>query len=270
MDEERTINVILANVVRAIDERYSDENIPQTFLNYLYLSISGLSISLGANYIDDLFNALKSISYTNILNYNTEEECLVQPVFGTDCNLVYQLYIKSLEDGNISTLEFITREIINLLCINGNGTNEDDRLVSDVLKNLLIEDAISIVMNLREYNIECTKVKNVLWYFKDFDLDNYSVSGYENIVNLFRPLFKFDSIKDLFIDNLIDGHYYNIYEEFDHLLGKDAFINMINCLKSINSKLKKKHIPTYEIACSYLNIRNKFIQSYINSKFNTI
>lgn len=270
MDEERTINLILSNVVKAIDERYRDDNIPQTFLNYLYLSVAGLSMSLGEDYIDDLFRVISNVSYTNILNYNTEDEYLVQSSFGSNCNIVYQFYIRNLEDGNINTLEFITRGIINLLCMNNTIIDDDDKLVSDVIKNLLIEDTISIVMNLREYNIECNRINNVLWYFKDFDLDKYSVEGYENIVNLFRPLFKFSSIRDLFINNLIDGHYYNIYEDFDHLLGENSFKNMIDSLKNINSKLKKKHIPTYEVACSYLNIRNKFIQSYINSKFNTI
>ena len=42
---------------------------------------------------------------------------------------------------------------------------------------------------------------------------------------------------------------------------------MVDSLKEIDRKLNKKNIPTFEVACSYLNIRNKFIQNYILLKF---
>lgn len=268
MEKSDAIAVITGNVVKVIDNRFSSENVPQSLLNYLYLATTGMCISLGTDYVDDIFNNIKNISFTNRIKFYSEKEYLVLSKFNEDLQISYQFYIKDNKNGNINTLEFITRELINLLC--GNNTRFDDKILSDVLKNLEVEDVINIIASLRDFNIKDRKFKKALDYFKDFNIDEYSVSGYETIVNLFRPLFKYENLKEFFIKNLVDNDFLNIYEEFDSILGVNSFKNMIDSLKTINSKLNRKNVPTYEIACSYLNIRNKFVQSYINSKFNII
>jgi len=268
MDGNKEINTIVDNVILTIDNKFKGEDVPQNLLDYLYMSTVGLCISLGENYVDDIFNAINKVSFTNKLDFSTDKKYLVLSSFGSNFEINYQFYIRDKKSGNINTLEFITKELINLLCSESNTNDLNDQLVGEVLKKLEIEDTVNTIINLRDFDIENKRFKKAIKGFEDFNLDEYSVSGYETIVNLFRPLFKFDVLKELFISNLIDGHYYNIYEEFDYTLGANAFENMINSLRSINNKLNKKNIPTYTIACSYLNIRNKFVQNYINLKFN--
>ena len=269
MVKSDAINVITGNVVKVIDNRFSSENVPQSLLNYLYLTTSGLCISLGLDYVDDIFNVINKISFSDSLKFYTEENYIVLSRFNENLQVTYQFIVKNKEEGNINTLEFITKEFINLLCSRSN-TKIEDKILSGVLKNLVVEDVINTISSLNSYEIDSEKFKNALDSFKDFDFEEYSVCEYETIVNLFRPLYKFDSLREFFIKNLFDGDYLSIYEEFDSILGVNSFKKMMDSLKSINSKLKRKNIPTYDIACSYLNIRNKFVQSYINSKFNTI
>ena len=270
MVDNDEINTIVDNVIIAIDNKNKDEFVPQKLLNYLYLSTIGLCISLGPDYVDDLFKVIKHITLINKLDFKTSDDYLVVSNFNSNFEIDYKLFIKHVEDGNIYTLEFIIRELLNLLCNTNLNMDVNDKFIGDVLLNLEIEDTISTIINLKDFVIKNNKFNKALSSFRDFNLDNYSVKGYEAIVNLFRPLYKFSTIKELFINNLIDGRYYNIYEEFDNILGTNAFVNMIDSLKSIKNNLTKKNIPTYKVACSYLNIRNKFIQSYINLKFNTI
>ncbi len=270
MAENKEINTIVDNVILAIDNKNKDEFVPQELLNYLYLSTIGLCISLGENYVDDLFNVINRVTLVNKLDYKTSDDYVVLSNFNSNFEIDYKFFIRNIEAGNVYTLEFIIKELLSLLCEVDLNMDTNDKFISEVLKNLEVEDTISTIINLREFDIKNDKFNEAFKCFREFNLDNYSAKGYEAIVNLFRPLYKFSTIKQLFVNNLIDGRYYNIYEEFDNILGSNAFLNMIDSLKTIRSSLMKKNIPTYKVACSYLNIRNKFIQNYINLKFNTI
>ncbi len=264
MVKSKPIDLITDNVVKVIDKRFLDNKVPQVLLDYLYLATTGLCISLGTKYVDDIFNAINNIVFVKKIKIDTDKKYVVLPTFDSDLKIKYQLYIKDISEGNIEILEFIIKEIVNILCIGGINTDVNNKLISEVLKSLETEDVINILVNLHAYDFINTKFRDAIDCFKDLDRDYYSINSYANVVNLFRPLYKYESLKELLISNLINGHYENIYQEFDEVLGNNSFITMIESLRAINRKLMRKNIPTYEIACSYLNIRNKFIQNYIS------
>jgi len=267
MDRSKDLNIIADNVVAFIDNKYKNDSVPQEILNYLYLTVTGLSMSLGLEYVDDIFNVLNKITIISSTSLENLDNYSVIPCISEDASIKYQLYIKDISDGNYSTLEFIIKEFINILCINNTNMDINSTLVFNVIKVLTIEDSINNILYIKNYNIYNTKFINALNSFEDL-LDNwYFANGYENIVNLFRPLFKFNYIKKLLMIDLINGNYQDIYNEFDKVLGENSFINMLNSLRNINRDLGKKNVPTYSVACTYLNIRNKFVQNYISLKF---
>ena len=196
MDGNKEINTIVDNVILTIDNKFKGEDVPQNLLDYLYMSTIGLCISLGENYVDDIFSAINKVSFTKKLDFSTDKKYLVLSSFGSNFEINYQFYIKDKKSGNINTLEFITKELINILCSDSNTNDLNDQLVGEVLKNLEIEDTVNTIINLRDFEIENKKFKKAIKGFEDFNLDEYSVSGYETIVNLFRPLFKYAVLKD--------------------------------------------------------------------------
>ena len=267
MAKSDAIDVITRNVVIAVDNRFRNDDVPQNLLNYFYLTVTGLIISLGIDCVDDIFNAIDKISFIKKVKVNNVPDYCVVPKLGTDARIAYQFYINNPEEGNLKTLEFMVREYLNVLCINHSDCNNNDKLVSDVAKVLETEDIINTIIYLAGYDYEDKKFAKAIKAFDQYDLNEYYIADYENVVSLFRPLYKFGFIRNLFIRNLIDGNYKNIYKEFDTVLGDNSFSSMVDSLKEIDRKLNKKNIPTFEVACSYLNIRNKFIQNYILLKF---
>ncbi len=267
MDRSKDLNIIAENVVTFIDSKFKNDNVPQEVLNYLYLAVTGLSMSLGLEYVDDIFSLLDKVTFINNTDINNLDNYSVIPRISEDTSIKYQLYIKDISNGNYSTLEFIIKEFINILCINNTNIDINSTLVFNVIKVLTIEDSINNILYIKNYYIYNSKFKKALDSFEDILNNWYYANGYENIVNLFRPLFKFNYIKKLLIIDLINGNYQDIYDEFDRVLGENSFINMLNSLRNINRDLGKKNVPTYNVACTYLNIRNKFVQNYISLKF---
>ena len=121
MDGNKEINTIVDNVILTIDNKFKGEDVPQNLLDYLYMSTIGLCISLGENYVDDIFSAINKVSFTKKLDFSTDKKYLVLSSFGSNFEINYQFYIKDKKSGNINTLEFITKELINivpsLLCL---------------------------------------------------------------------------------------------------------------------------------------------------------
>ena len=126
MKEKEAINTIVDNVILAIDNKFEGESVPQNLLNYLYLSTIGLCISLGPDYVDDIFNIIKRVSLIDELDFITEDEYLVLSNFNSNFEIDYRFYIGNKEEGNINTLEFITKELLNLLCESDLNMDPDD------------------------------------------------------------------------------------------------------------------------------------------------
>ena len=254
------INVITDNVVTVIDNKFDDKNVPQNLLNYLYLVTTGLVLCFDKDYVDYIFKKLLRVSFVEDDYYDLE--------MYFDTNSVDINYNILYIDEGFNTLEFMVKSMIDIIS-KSYDLDQYDELLSNVIKSLKVEEVIKAIYSLIDKN-KNSKIKEALMIFKDFDINMYHYDGDNAITNLFRPLFKYSFVKNLFDKSLISGDYRETYEEFDDILGENSFADMINEIDDIKKLLNKKQVNTYNVACAYLNVRNNFVQSYISLKFDTI
>ena len=283
-----TANSLINEVVYTIDNLYRRKNVPQQLLNYLYLAVSGILLNYGSNYVDDLYKVLERIDfvYGEYSVYNTfspEELNRIKEInlfdnfvytrvngfnYSANLNINYLFSFMIKSDGDIEKLEFMVKEINNLFLMNC-----DKSLLASVIKSLQTENAIKSVFEFaHEFEIFNPKFVAAISYFKDFDYNNYVDSDNEQIVNLFRPLYCFSYIRSLFNELVIKGNTNELSKDFDSVLGKNAFNDMKKRITyidyALHSNMVGSKISHYEIAKSYLNVRNNFIRKYIEIKFN--
>ena len=259
MTNSESLKIITDNVIIAIDNLKLSQNYPNSALPYLYLATTGLMINFGSSYVDDVFNNLKRVKFIEDTYYDLELYFDTNNI-DINFNIVYR-------DEGLHTLEMMIKFLLEIQSHSYNLDNSE-KIVSEVIKALKTEEIVKTLYSLKtvSLNYEFTKA---LMIFNDVDITTYHFDSNNAITNLFRPLFKFNFIKELFNKQLIDGNYGDIYREFDEILGKDAFRSMMNEIDDIKRLLNKKQVNTYNIACAYLNVRNNFVQSYITKKFVT-
>lgn len=148
---------------------------------------------------------------------------------------------------------------------------EFGRHLNEAINTLQTEDIIREILKLNEYEIENEKFRNALNKFKDIDYNDFKVVGYESFVSVFRPLYEHDSVKILFNKNIVDGTITNISQEFNRVLGDNAYENAANKLEvAAKIMLGPKSANNYynEVAVMYLDsISKDFVQAYIEKKF---
>jgi hypothetical protein len=284
-----TANSLVNEVVYTIDNLYKHKNVPQQLLNYLYLAFTGLLLNYGSKCVDELYKVLERIDFVygeySIYNtFSSEELNRIKEInlfdnfvytringfeYSANLNISYMFSFMVKSDGDIEKLEFIVKEINNLFLMNC-----DKSLLSKVIKTLQTENAIKSVFEFtKDFDIYNPKFVTAISYFKDFDYNNYVDSENEQIVNLYRPLYHFNYIKNLFNELVINGNSSEMSKDFDNILGKNSFTEMQNKITYIDYALHSNAVGSkishYELAKSYLNIRNNFIRKYIELKFNT-
>ena len=80
-------------------------------------------------------------------------------------------------------------------------------IIDDEVFNILqSEDIIKIILGLRLYNIECDNIRDILSSFKVINSDDYTFTGNNVLVNIFRRLYNIDSFKDMITDILLNGN----------------------------------------------------------------
>ncbi len=282
-------NSLVNEVVYTIDNLYKRKGVPQQLLNYLYLAMTGLLLNYGSKHIENLFEVLKRIDFVygeyNIYNtFSSEELNRIKEInlfnnfvyssvdgfnYQANLNIRYKFCSMIRSDGDIEKLEFIVKEINNLFLMNCDGS-----LLSAIIKTLQTENAIKCVFEFAsDYDIYNPHFITAINYFGKFDYNNYCDSDNEQIVNLFRPLYHFNYIKNLFNDIVVKGNASELSQDFDNVLGQNAFLEMQNKINYIDYALKSNSVGNkishYSLAKSYLNIRNNFIRRYIELKFNT-
>ena len=282
-------NSLINEVVHTIDNLYKQKNVPQQLLNYLYLAVSGLLLNYGSKHVDKIYRVLERIDFVygeyNIYNsFSKEELNRIMEInlfnnfvytsidgIGFDANLKIRYKFCSMikSDGDIEKLEFLTKELNNLLLINC-----DKSLMSSVIKSLQVEHAIKSIFEFaNDFELFNPKFVKAINCFSNFDYNNYTPTDNEQIVNLFRPLYHFNYIKEMFNDLVINGDFKEISDDFDKILGSNSFMDMQSKISYIDYALHNNKIGTkisyYDLAKQYLNIRNNFIRKYIERKFNT-
>ncbi len=147
---------------------------------------------------------------------------------------------------------------------------ESKRTINDVLSYLQVEDLLRLCKTLN-YNGNNKELNKLLNNIKEYDMDNMILDCCLPLVNLFRPLFGIDYVKNLVNSNMFEGNIDNISAEFDSILGSGSFDRMSKKLDKLYEDFYNGNlggnVSEYNISKEYVAIRDNFIKKYIKKKY---
>ena len=305
MLESTDFNTLINHIVFTTDTLLKDRNYSPELRGYLYLIVTGMILSYGNDYIEDIYNMISTVKFRDekeLRNYSNDGYDLLSYVNPTNHNYLsrmfdytcsfptisfnYELLYKDIDSSNIKTLEYLVHELNYILfnknkkysLINSikirydylrNDLEVDDEVstFNRVFNVLQCEDIIKRILELRTLDIKNVKFKNVLDKFTDIDSEIYKFEGLDMLVNLFRPLYRFKDTKS-FIDNSIFYDNDLIENEFDKILGRNSYKNVCKKLESLNGMLyNSSQSSYYALSLEYVAIRNDFVKKYIDIKY---
>ncbi|MGN1371016.1 MAG: hypothetical protein ACI4XM_01865 [Candidatus Coprovivens sp.] len=275
MLESIDFNTLINHIVFTMDSLLVNKDYPPKLRDYLYLIATGMILSYGDEYLEEIYKLLTTIKFTDekeIDNYSNNGYKLLSYVNPTNHNYLsklfdysstfptinynYVLIFKEINSSKIKTLEYLVHELnyilfnmnkkysfMNSIKIRYNYLKNDLDVGDDkvntfkrVLNVLQSEDIIKRVLELRNYEIKNVKFRNALSNFDNIDLDNYRFEGLDMLVNLFRPLYRFKDTK-YFIDKSMFCDSDLIENEFDKVLGKNSYKNLCVKLDFLNDSI---------------------------------
>lgn len=304
MLESINFNTLINHVVFTMNTLLKNKEYNSELLEYLYLITTGMIMTYGDNYIDDIYTTISNVKFSNErnikdytdnnINYyvNPTKHNYLNRLFNVNCtfptiNFDYDLLYKKIDASNIKTLEFLTHEL-NFILFNKNkkyslvnsikyrydyymnslDIDEDNNVINRIFNVLQSEEIIKNILKLKDINITNKVFKNALDKFTDIDLSTYRFEGEEILTNLFRPLYKYNEFKDIAINSIyLDDDL--LEKEIDSVLGKNTFKKVCKKLENLNNMilLNNKFNNSYDLSIEYVSIRNDFINRYISKKY---
>lgn len=262
-------------------------------------------VILNTNYvIDDSnnFNIVHTLRDLFIKDINEYRSNIVMCVCNIDkdsdidldtYSIDYSLFIMSRWCNSIDLLEGLIREInkiflsrnntfswnndkvmlrsgISNVSVNDSSVIEDKKTVNDVISYLQIEDILKMIKRL-EYTGNNKELNKLLNTFKEYDMDTFVLDCCLPLVNLFRPLFKLNYLKEFINNNMFEGNIENICNEFDSVLGSGSFDRMSKKLDKLYYEFYigrlGNNISEYNFSKEYVSIRDNFVNKYIRKKY---
>lgn len=278
-----TINPLINEIVYKTNDILSSKDIKQDICDYIYLVTIGLILKYkGIN--DDIFSLISKVSvvtkYNDVLKiakrYNKDDvfrddKVKVMTFYDKD-NDSYVMCIKDdIKLEGILFLELLVKEFNQLLNSIYNSEVVEDgcqvkrsglyqeylhndkvikiegNVINEVFNILQSEEIIKLILDLRVCNIECDNVRNILNSFKVINIDDYTFTGNNVLVNIFRRLYNIDSFKDMITDVLLNGNVNELKESIDDALGFDAY-------KVLDYNLTEAYIDFEEAKISNLKV----------------
>lgn len=275
MLENVSFNTLINHIVFTIDTLIKDKDYSPELREYLYLVATGMILSYGDDYIEDIYNLISTVKFRDekeIRNYSNNKFNVLSYVNPTNHNYLskrfdytynfpvinfdYELFYKKIDASCIKTLEFLVHELnyilfnknkkyslVNSIKVRYNYLKNDLDVEEDeidtfkrVFNVLQSEDIIKRILELRNFDIKNIKVKKVLDKLTYIDSDNYRFEGLDMLVNLFRPLYRFKDTK-YFIDKSMFYDSDLLEDEFDKVLGKNSYKNVCKKLDSLNGMI---------------------------------
>lgn len=262
-------------------------------------------IVLNINYIIDtnndfkILHTIRDVLNKNIYEYKTNNVMSIYTIKKeinnniNDYKVEYTLYITNRKTTEIDLLEGLIREInkifqsknkpfvyqnnkitlrngISNTDITNNNNIEDKKTLNDIICILQIEDILKTIKTL-SYTEKNTELKRLLNNIKKYDMENIILDCCLPIVNLFRPLFNLNYVKNLINTNMYEGNITNISNEFDSILGTGSFDKMSKKLDKLYldfyTGTLSGNASEYNISKEYVSIRDNFIKKYIKKKY---
>ena len=304
MLESINFNTLINHVVFTMNTLLKNKEYNSELLEYLYLITTGMIMTYGDNYIDDIYTTISNVKFSNErnikdytdnnINYyvNPTKHNYLNRLFNVNCTFPtikfdYDLLYEKIDVSNIKTLEFLTHEL-NFILFNKNkkyslvnsikyrydyymnslDIDEDNNVINRIFNVLQSEEIIKNILKLKDINITNKVFKNALDKFTYIDLSTYRFEGEEILTNLFRPLYKYNEFKNIAINSIyLDDDL--LEKEIDSVLGKNTFKKVCKKLENLNNMilLNNKFNNSYDLSIEYVSIRNNFINRYISKKY---
>lgn len=278
-----SINPLINEIVYKTNDILSNKDIKQDICNYVYLVTIGLVLKY-KGIKDDIFSLISKVSivtkYNDVLKiakkYNKDDvfkddKVKVMTFYDKD-NDSYVMCIKDdIKLDGILFLELLVKEFNQLLNSMNNSSNYEDgcevkrsglyqeylhndkvikiegNVINEVFNILQSEEIIKLILDLKVYNIECDNVRNILNSFKVINSNDYTYTGNNVLVNIFRRLYNIDSFKDMITNVLLNGNVNELKESIDDALGFDAY-------KVLDYNLTEAYIDFEEAKISNLKV----------------
>ena len=204
----------------------------------------------------------------------------------------YKIIITKDRNNKLQLLEYLTHELNHILSSlrntftkTNNGiyfryglfkTNlstpnkkESGRIFNEIINTLETEDIINQLIELRKYKIYNHKFLDALKML-DTIKEQYTATGYEPFVNLYRPLYNKKPFRDLIDKSMLEGNIESIEKEINTKLENSSYPEMISELDKLYDSYeftKSKGLEkAYETSTQYLNFKNNIIYVLIDYK----
>lgn len=304
MLESINFNTLINHVVFTMNTLLKNKDYDSELLEYLYLITTGMIMTYGDNYVEDIYTTISSVKFSNernikdytsnSLNYyiNPTKHNYLNRLFNVNCTFPtikfdYGILYKKIDASNIKTLEFLTHELNFILFnknkkyslvnsikyrynyyINSLDIDEYNNVINKIFNVLQSEEIIKNILKLRNIEITNKFFKNALDKFANIELDTYRFEGEDILTNLFRPLYNCSDFKYIATHSIyLDDDL--LEKEIDSVLGKNTYKKVCKRLDNLSNMilLNNKFNNSYVLSLEYVSIRNDFINKYINKKY---
>ncbi len=293
MLENVTFNTLINQVVFTMDNTLKGKNYSPELKGYLYLICTGMILSYGDEYVEDIYNLLSTVSFKyekELKNYSNNGYKLLEYINPTNHNYLsklfdvscsfptitfnYELLYKDIDNSSIKTLEYLVHEL-NSILFNKNKKyslassikirynylrndididNDDANTFNRVINVLQSEDIIKRILSLRDLDIKNVKFVEALEKLALIDSEIYKFEGLDMLVNLFRPLYRFKDMKEV-IDSSIFNDNDTLEKEFDKVLGKNSYRNVCKDLDSLCNMV----VLSKKDNCNYYALSTQYV-----------
>lgn len=300
------INSLINRIVPKVNDLLTQEDLNQNICDYLYLVAIGLVLKYGEMLEDDILSLFSKVrietKYNKIVkiakSFGKDElfsdEKIKSWTFYDESNDLYIVCIKDdIKFNGILFLELLVKEFNLLLnSLNNNDLIEDGckvkrtglcqeyvhdnktikiegNVINEVFNILESEDIIKLILDMRSNNIECDNIRNILNEFKVINSDDYTFTGNNVLVNIFRRLYSIEEFKNMITNVLLNGNVNELKDSIDDALGFDAYkildYNLTEAYLNFE-EAKVSNLKVYDYTLRHCLLRN-MVNLYIKKNY---
>lgn len=300
------INPFINDIIYKVNDILKSKKNKQNISDYLYLVSIGLILKYDKRIEEDLFNLLDKTEIITSYNKITKIAKVFgkDDLFKDDNTKIWTFYDTNLDkyyvcikDTNklegMLFLEMLVKEFNQLLnSIYNNKIIEDGceiirsglcqeyvydnkivkiegNIINEVFNILQSEEIIKLILSLRYENIECDNIRKILEGFKIVNVDDYTFTGNNVLVNIFRRLYNIEDFKNMITNVLLNGNINRLKESIDDTLGFDAYkildYNLTEAYLNFEES-KVSNLKVYDYSLRHCLLRN-MINMYIKKNY---
>ena len=300
------INPFINDIIYKVNDILKSKKNKQNISDYLYLISIGLILKYDKRIEEDLYNLLDKTEIITSYNKITKIAKVFgkDDLFKDDNTKIWTFYDTNLDkyyvcikDTNklegMLFLEMLVKEFNQLLnSIYNNKIIEDGceiirsglcqeyvydnkivkiegNIINEVFNILQSEEIIKLILSLRYENIECDNIRKILESFKIVNVDDYTFTGNNVLVNIFRRLYNIEDFKNMITNVLLNGNINRLKESIDDTLGFDAYkildYNLTEAYLNFEGS-KVSNLKVYDYSLRHCLLRN-MINMYIKKNY---